>query len=155
MNKKLLLISLDGCSPDYIEKSPTPNLDRLVRAGFYKEIRAMAPTVTNVNNVSLVTGTYPGTHGITANYFGDSNYWELRLPTQPYFDRLRQLGILHDTPGFVAQKVSEICDDPIAWRQQSEIQIARSQFCYQFAHTSDNWLKEWKTELLSLKSQNT
>jgi len=31
----------------------------------------MMPSVTNVNNVSLVTGSYPETHGITSNYWLD------------------------------------------------------------------------------------
>jgi phosphonoacetate hydrolase len=37
--------------------------------GLYKEAKAMVPTVTNVNNVSIVTGLYPETHGITTNYY--------------------------------------------------------------------------------------
>ncbi len=31
----------------------------------------MMPTVTNVNNVSLVTASYPQAHGITSNYWFD------------------------------------------------------------------------------------
>lgn len=99
MNKKLLFICLDGCSPDYIEKSPTPNLDRLAKEGFYKEIRAMVPTVTNVNNVSLVTGTYPRVHGITANYFldprtGKGTYMESAdyILTETIFERAKAVG---------------------------------------------------------------
>ncbi len=32
----------------------------------------MIPSVTNVNNVSIVTGKYPRDHGITSNYYYDS-----------------------------------------------------------------------------------
>lgn len=99
MNKKLLFISLDGCGPDYIKRSPTPNLDRLAREGFYKEIRAMVPTVTNVNNASLVTGAYPKTHGITANYFldpktGKGTYMESAdyILTETIFERAKAVG---------------------------------------------------------------
>ncbi len=99
MNKKLLFICLDGCSPEYIEKSPTPNLDRLAKEGFYKEIRAMVPTVTNINNVSLVTGTYPKIHGITANYFlnpktGKGTYMESAdyILTETIFEKGKAVG---------------------------------------------------------------
>ena len=41
----------------------------------------MMPTVTNVNNVSLITASYPETHGITSNYWlnretGEEAYME-------------------------------------------------------------------------------
>jgi phosphonoacetate hydrolase len=66
-----LLICIDGCSPDYLRHADTPTLDELMAGGLYREVKAMVPTVTNVNNVSIVTGVYPETHGITANYYRD------------------------------------------------------------------------------------
>ncbi len=64
-----LIVCIDGCSPDYFRQADTPTLDALAIGGFYKEVRAMVPTVTNVNNVSIVTGAYPVQHGITSNYY--------------------------------------------------------------------------------------
>jgi hypothetical protein len=32
----------------------------------------------------------------------------------------------------------------------SELQQVRDKFCYLFARTSKNWLKEWKEELLKM-----
>ena len=40
-------------------------------AGFYHHANAVIPSVTNVNNVSIATGTFPETHGITTNYHVD------------------------------------------------------------------------------------
>ncbi len=68
---KYLLICIDGCSPDYLRHADTPTLDELMTRGLYKEVQAMVPTVTNLNNVSIVTGVYPETHGITSNYYRD------------------------------------------------------------------------------------
>lgn len=54
-------------------------------------------------------------------------------------------------PGSAAAKVNEIFNDPASWWNQSEIQKAKDEFCFQFARTSDKWLDEWKEELNSLR----
>ncbi len=66
-----LIISLDGCSPEYLEKSNIPIMRSLQTEGTYAVGGAMVPTVTNVNNVSMVTGEYPVIHGITSNCYYD------------------------------------------------------------------------------------
>ena len=40
-------------------------------AGFAVQGKAMMPTVTNVNNTSLVTASYPDAHGIVSIYWWD------------------------------------------------------------------------------------
>ena len=50
---------IDGLDPAYLEACPAPNLEQLARDGFKVEAKAVMPTVTNVNNVSLVTASYP------------------------------------------------------------------------------------------------
>lgn len=66
-----VIICLDGCGPEYLAGSETPNLDALAREGFHAIGEAVVPTVTNVNNTSIITASHPGTHGITSNYFID------------------------------------------------------------------------------------
>ncbi|MCE5333953.1 MAG: alkaline phosphatase family protein, partial [Desulfobacteraceae bacterium] len=68
-----ILICLDGCSPEYLAKSSTPNLDSLARGGFKTIGQAVIPSVTNVNNTSIVTASFPESHGITSNYYLDPN----------------------------------------------------------------------------------
>ena len=72
MNKTIVVICIDGLDPEYLEACEAPNLRELARKGFLKMGQCMMPSVTNVNNVSLVTGSYPEVHGIC------SNYWWLR-----------------------------------------------------------------------------
>jgi phosphonoacetate hydrolase len=48
-----------------------PNLKRMCREGGFKIGRSVIPSVTNVNNASLVTGRFPSEHGITTNFFHD------------------------------------------------------------------------------------
>lgn len=66
-----MIICLDGCGPDYLAGSETPNLDALAREGFHAIGQAVVPTVTNVNNASIITASLPEKHGITSNYFID------------------------------------------------------------------------------------
>ena len=63
-----VVICVDGLDPEYLDACETPNLTRLGGMGFLKTGQCMMPSVTNVNNVSLVTAAYPDTHGISSNY---------------------------------------------------------------------------------------
>jgi phosphonoacetate hydrolase len=69
--RKVLVILIDGFGPEYVERSDMPNLKRMRAAGTFKFGKAVIPTVTNVNNASLVTGTFPSEHGITTNFYHD------------------------------------------------------------------------------------
>jgi len=69
LKKRAILVCLDGCGPDYIEKSDVPNIRKLCRNGYYVKGKSVIPTVTNVNNVSIITGVYPEKHGITSNFY--------------------------------------------------------------------------------------
>lgn len=69
--RKVLICLIDGLGLDYLAKSDMPTLRHLMRAGTYREGRGMMPSLTNVNNASLATGTFPEKHGVTANTFFD------------------------------------------------------------------------------------
>jgi len=78
----LILISFDGFRWDYIDKTDTPNLDRLVKNGVKAEALIPAfPTKTFPNHYTIVTGLYPENHGITFNTIYD-----------PVFDATFSLG---------------------------------------------------------------
>jgi len=66
--RKILVILIDGFGMDYLEASEMPNLKRMGQEGGLKSGRCVIPSVTNVNNASLVTGSFPSEHGITTNY---------------------------------------------------------------------------------------
>jgi len=78
----LILISFDGFRWDYMDKTDTPNLDRLVVAGVKADaLISSFPSKTFPNHYSIVTGLYPGNHGIVANTMYD-----------PVFDATFSLG---------------------------------------------------------------
>ncbi len=69
--RKILIVLVDGFGPEYLERSDTPTLKRLCAEGAYKVGRSVIPSVTNVNNASLVTACFPSEHGITTNFWRD------------------------------------------------------------------------------------
>ena len=73
MNRPTVIICVDGLDPRYLEACETPNLRRLSEHGFLTTGKCMMPSVTNVNNVSLLTASYPEAHGICSNYLWDRN----------------------------------------------------------------------------------
>jgi phosphonoacetate hydrolase len=56
---------------DYIKEASTPFIDSLIRKGTRSSCLSMVPTVTNVNNASIITGGFPDEHGITSNWYYD------------------------------------------------------------------------------------
>ena len=68
----VVLVSLDGFRPDYLDRFQLPTLQRLMRRG--TRARTMVPvfpSLTFPNHYSLVTGLFPDRHGIVSNSFYD------------------------------------------------------------------------------------
>ncbi len=107
-DRKVLFVCVDGFGPAYLDQSDMPNLKQLIRSGTYVEGEGVIPSVTNVNNTSIVTESFPVDHGITGNYYydratGTGTFMEseefLLRPT--IFDRAKSQGI---KTGFVTSK---------------------------------------------------
>jgi phosphonoacetate hydrolase len=69
--RKVLICLIDGFGPDYIERSDMPTFRKLMKEGVFKMGKGLMPSLTNVNNASFATGTYPSKHGITSNTYLD------------------------------------------------------------------------------------
>lgn len=68
----LILVSFDGFRWDYRQHTATPNLDRLIARGVHaKGLIPVFPSSTFPSHYSMVTGLYPGHHGIFANDMRD------------------------------------------------------------------------------------
>ncbi|MGB5346685.1 MAG: ectonucleotide pyrophosphatase/phosphodiesterase [Woeseia sp.] len=66
----LVLISIDGFRHDYLDRFPTPALQRIAANGIRAEsMRPVWPTLTFPNHFSIATGLYPAEHGIIFNDF--------------------------------------------------------------------------------------
>ncbi|MCB2063319.1 MAG: alkaline phosphatase family protein [Novosphingobium sp.] len=67
----VILISLDGFRPDYLDRGVTPNLSALAARGISAAMRPSFPTKTFPNHWTLVTGQRPDRHGIVGNRMED------------------------------------------------------------------------------------
>lgn len=67
----LILISIDGFRPDYLERGVTPTLARLAQEGASASIRPSFPSNTFPNHYTLVTGLRPDQHGVVDNTMRD------------------------------------------------------------------------------------
>lgn len=68
----LVLVSFDGFRADYLDRLTLPNFRRVIARGVRaRALRPVFPAITFPNHYSLVTGLYPGHHGIVENSFFD------------------------------------------------------------------------------------
>lgn len=67
----VILISLDGFRPDYLDRGVTPNLNALAARGVSASMWPAFPSKTFPNHWTLVTGVVPDRHGIVSNRFED------------------------------------------------------------------------------------
>ncbi len=68
----MVMVSIDGFRHDYTEIFNAPNIRRFADEGVRAEsLIPSYPSVTFPNQYTLVTGMYPGNHGIVANDFTD------------------------------------------------------------------------------------
>ena len=74
--RPVVVICADGCDPEYLEcgfrDGILPNFSKLISNGMLATAHSAMPSVTNPNNVSIITGVPPSCHGISGNYFLDA-----------------------------------------------------------------------------------
>ena len=64
----VLIVVFDGLQPAQIRPELMPNLSRFADEGvFFESHHPVFPSVTRINAASMVTGRYPGGHGLAAN----------------------------------------------------------------------------------------
>ncbi len=68
----VLIVSFDGFRYDYVQRLSLPNLQRFINDGAHAEgLIPCFPSKTFPNHYSIVTGLYPGHHGLVDNQFYD------------------------------------------------------------------------------------
>ncbi len=90
-----VVILIDGNDPEYIkagiEQGVLPNFKRLGEEGFATVALGAMPSLTNPNNISVITGQPPAVHGITGNYFLDPETGREVMMDQPGFERAESI----------------------------------------------------------------
>ena len=85
--KKVLILGLDGCRPDALEKAYTPSIDSLISEGLYSPIaQAGSHTISGPGWSNILCGVWEEKHGVIDNTFKGSRY--CRYPSM--FTRIKQ-----------------------------------------------------------------
>ena len=92
--QRVLIVVFDGLQPTQATPELMPNLSQLAAEGVtFSNNHAAFPTVTRANVATMVTGHYPGAHGLTANTL-----------VIPEFDPHRAIGAMEPALSQVATK---------------------------------------------------
>jgi len=71
----VILVSIDGFHPAYLDRYSAPTLSMLARQGVRaKWMTPVYPSLTFPNHYSIATGLYPDNHGIVGNNFYDPEF---------------------------------------------------------------------------------
>jgi len=87
--------------------------------------------------------------------FWNPQEWEVGMEAEPHVQRLREAGILWDSPETAAEKVARIYDDPWAWWGSDEVQEARRRFVERYALGRADWADTWVQGLNGLCSNRS
>jgi putative transferase (TIGR04331 family) len=117
------------------------------------------PYETLLRENRLIVATYNATTfvetislDIPTIVFWNPKHWELQPSAQPYFDRLKAVGIFHETPESAASKLAEVWDDVPGWWHQPDVQEALEYFRHRFARTVENPIQVLKEALSTVAS---
>lgn len=70
-----VIVCVDGFDPTYLsagcEDGITPNMAKFVQSGFHATANCAMPSLTNPNNMSIITGAPTKAHGVSGNYYLD------------------------------------------------------------------------------------
>lgn len=95
--RHVIIIGVDGMSPDGVIKADTPVMDDMMRRGAWSlHARGVLPTTSGANWASMLTGVGPEQHGVTSNDWkvGEFNFPSSVTGSGGFFPSIFQL--LHD-----------------------------------------------------------
>jgi phosphonoacetate hydrolase len=85
--RPVVVVCIDGGDPSYLQRfladGSVPNIERFVQQGFAAVADGSMPSFTCPNNMSIITGTPTSRHGISGNYYLDTQTWEPVVMTGP------------------------------------------------------------------------
>ncbi len=88
------------------------------------------------------------TKNVPTIIFWDPHYWELRDEAIPYFEKLKSVGIFHDTPESAAMQITRVWNDVGSWWNGRELQeiilLFTKKFCFRPENPSNVLAKRIK-----------
>ena len=124
--KPVVVVCIDGGDPEYfdsgIEDGIIPNIEDFMKNGFYAVSKGSMPSFTCPNNMSIVTGSEPVTHGISGNFYLDRSTGEPVVMTGP--ELLRTCSIMSEFSKKGAVVVSITAKDKLRRQLQKGMDLS-------------------------------
>jgi phosphonoacetate hydrolase len=77
--RRIVVAMIDGFGIDYYQQTEMPVMRNMASRGLFKTGKAIFPTLTNANNVSIACGAWPEQHGVTTNCYYDPEAGKVRF----------------------------------------------------------------------------
>ncbi len=133
----LVVVCIDGSDPEYTEEGINagviPTIEGFMKNGFSTIARGSMPSFTCPNNMSIVTGSEPNTHGISGNFYLDRETGEPIVMTGP--ELLRTHSIMSEFSRHDVTVASITSKDKLRKQLQKDMDLSRGSvsFSAQFA----------------------
>jgi putative transferase (TIGR04331 family) len=85
--------------------------------------------------------------------FFNPKHWELRDDAIVYFDLLKSVSILHETPESAANHMVAVWDNVASWWKSNAVQNARRKFCKRYVNIEDESLNRLEIVIKDIISQ--
>tara|TARA_Y100000590_G_C15742309_1_gene1020713 strand:- start:4431 stop:6227 length:1797 start_codon:yes stop_codon:yes gene_type:complete len=108
----------------------------------YKFFNKCCISISTYNSTTILESLVFNIPTIT---FWNPKHWELRDDAIPYFELLKSVNILHETPESAADYMANIWDDISAWWYSYEVQKVREKFCERYSHIPEKPLDKLET----------
>ena len=142
--RPVVVVCIDGGDPEYINEGVKegiiPNIESFINKGFYSVSQGSMPSFTCPNNMSIVTGTEPDTHGISGNFFIDPNTQEPVVMTGP--ELLRSRSIMSEFSREGARVVSITAKDKLRKQLQKDMDLSRGSVSFSSQYADRCIMKE-------------
>ena len=142
--RPVVVVCIDGGDPEYINEGVKegiiPNIESFMNKGFYSVSQGSMPSFTCPNNMSIVTGTEPDTHGISGNFFIDPKTQEPVVMTGP--ELLRSRSIMSEFSREGARVVSITAKDKLRKQLQKDMDLSRGSVSFSSQYADRCIMKE-------------
>ena len=129
------------------EVAPDLRIDTNCTVPFLKELADNGLFVCDHLGTTLLEAFAAGKPSV---FFFDPSKVRLRKEAKPYYEELKDVGVLFHDPIQAAKLVNLIVDDPESWWMDPARQVAVQRFTDRFARASKDAVKLWAKELISL-----
>ncbi|WP_374639506.1 phosphonoacetate hydrolase [Hydrogenophaga sp.] len=137
-SRPVVVVCIDGGDPRYLQEllheDAIPNIRAFIEHGFGTVVDGSMPSFTCPNNMSIITGTPTSRHGISGNYYLDTQSWKPVVMTGP--ELLRGDTILARFAEHGAKVVSITAKDKLRRQLGKGLDVSQGHvsFSSEFAH---------------------